>query len=103
MSRQHGFSLPETLVALLLLTLSISTLMRYQLVLAQGFVRQTEQREAWRQAASGFEGYQAHGWQTELTEQAGPGGCRVRVSTATGPTGRRAQLMLLQCSRSGVY
>jgi len=97
MTEQDGFSLPETLVALLLFTLSFTALMHYQLALSTGAQQQMQQREAWQMAWLHFEGYQAIGWQSSLVRQPGPTGCTLLQVTATSPLGRKAELSRLQC------
>ena len=99
MSKQKGFSLPETLVALLLFSLSFTALMHYQLAQAKGSRLQIQQREAWRRAWLRFEGYEAAGWQTTLEKKTGPAGCQLLTSTVVSPAGRSATLQKLRCDR----
>lgn len=96
MNDQRGFSLPETLVALLLFTLSFTALMHYQLALAKGAQRQMQQREAWRQAWQRFAGYQAPGWQTSLTQE-NAAGCMIVTARAVSSGGQEATLSQLRC------
>ncbi|MCX8956874.1 prepilin-type N-terminal cleavage/methylation domain-containing protein [Erwinia psidii] len=96
MNSQRGFSLPETLVALLLFTLSFTALLNYQLMLAQGAQQQIQQREAWRQAWLRFEGYQAPDWRTSL-EKENVQGCLMWTASAISSGGRRAVLSQLHC------
>ncbi|WP_428943938.1 prepilin-type N-terminal cleavage/methylation domain-containing protein [Pantoea sp. FN060301] len=98
MNRQGGFSLPETLVALLLFATGATAMMQYQLALGKGFQLQAEQREAWRQAWQRFEGELSSGWRGTLREEPGPAGCKLLASQATGPAGRSAVLTLLRCA-----
>ncbi len=97
MNNQHGFSLPETLFALLLFSLSTTALMQYQLALAKGFELQTQQRNALRLAWQRFEGYQAPEWRSELSSRPGPHGCQLQTANVTSPAGREAELTLLVC------
>lgn len=97
MKNQQGFSLPETLVALLLFACSLTALMHYQLALAKGFQLQAQQREAWRYALQRFEGYQPDDWQSSVVQQMGPANCPLLTATVISPLGRQAQLALLQC------
>lgn len=94
---QQGFSLPETLVALVLFSSSLTALMQYQLALARGFQLQAQQREAWRYAMQRFEGYQPQGWQTTLTQLPGAAGCPQFTAAVKSPLGRKAQLTILRC------
>lgn len=100
MRRQQGFSLPETLVALLLFASSLVALMHYQTALIKGFQLQAEQKEAWRYAWQRFEGYQPPGWQSSLTQQAFSG-CQLLTSSVISPMGRKASLTLLRCPQAG--
>ncbi|MGB9098944.1 prepilin-type N-terminal cleavage/methylation domain-containing protein [Erwinia sp.] len=97
MKNQRGFSLPETLVALLLFASSLTALLQYQLALAKGFQLQNQQRQAWRYALQRFEGYQPPGWQTSIVQQLGPAGCPLLTTYVVSPLGRKAQLALLSC------
>lgn len=97
MKNQMGFSLPETLVALLLFACSLTALLQYQLALAKGFQQQAQQREAWRYALQRFEGYQPANWQSAVVQQVGPANCPLLTATVVSPLGRQAQLTLLRC------
>ncbi len=99
MNKQAGFSLPETLVAMLLFALSFTALMHYQLAQAKGFQLQIQQREAWRRAWLRFDGYETAEWRTTLDKKIGPAGCQLLTSTAVSPAGREARLEQLRCDR----
>lgn len=58
LTNEQGFSLVETLFALLLFSLSFTALMHYQQALGLGFQQQWLQREAWRNAQQRLEGQQ---------------------------------------------
>lgn len=100
MNKQGGFSLPETLVALLLFSLSFTALLHYQLAQAKGFQLQIQQREAWYRAWLRFEGYEAAGWETTLGKKMGPAGCQLLTSIAVSPAGREATLQQLRCNKN---
>ncbi|GAB7209906.1 hypothetical protein OS31_14120 [Dickeya oryzae] len=51
-----GFSLPETLVAMLLFAVSLAGLLQYHQVLQQSLLHQMQQRQAWRLAHQKLEG-----------------------------------------------
>ncbi|WP_312046554.1 prepilin-type N-terminal cleavage/methylation domain-containing protein [Erwinia sp.] len=93
----QGFSLPETLVALLLFSISSLALIQYQLALGRGFQLQQQQREAVRLARQRFEGYQAPGWQTTLEQQTLTGSCLLLTSRVISPVGAKAALSQLRC------
>ena len=48
--RQRGFSLPETLLALVLLIATVTALAGYQRGLANGFMQLNQYRQLWRDA-----------------------------------------------------
>lgn len=96
-AEQQGFSLPETLVALLLFSLSSLALTQYQLALGRSFQLQLQQREALRLARQRFEGYQAPGWQATLAQQAAENGCVLLTASVISPLGARAELTQLHC------
>ena len=95
--KQQGFSLPETLFAILLLAMSVSALLNYHRALALGFSQQWQQREAWRAAAQRLSGREIPGWQSHLSRRGGPGGCELETAEVTGPHQRRAALSVLRC------
>lgn len=99
MNSQRGFSLPEALVALLLFTLSCTTLLNYQQTLAKGFQQQVEQRESWRRAWLRFEGYQGPNWQTSLSQEHLQG-CSMLTASAVSHGGQHASLSQLHCEHS---
>lgn len=98
---QRGFSLVETLFALLLFSLSIMALMRYQLVLAEGFQQQWQQRSAWRNARQLLQGNPLEGWQAQVQQKGGPEGCQLLMAKTVSPSGRRAELVQLRCPAVG--
>ncbi|ATZ12494.1 prepilin-type N-terminal cleavage/methylation domain-containing protein [Erwinia amylovora] len=98
---QRGFSLVETLFALLLFSVSLTALMKYQQVLGQGFQQHWQQREAWRQAFQRLQGNlpvnETTGWHSQLSSRSGPAGCRLLSAQVTSPAGRQAALTQLNC------
>ncbi|WP_426617425.1 prepilin-type N-terminal cleavage/methylation domain-containing protein [Raoultella sp. R2A007] len=50
LSREHGFSLPETLLAMVLLLMVVTALGGYQRGLASGFIQLNQYRQLWRDA-----------------------------------------------------
>lgn len=97
MGDQKGFSLPETLVALLLFAICVTGLMHYQLAQARSFQMQIQQREAWRAVQQRLDGYQPEGWQTEINAQLFVPGCQLVHAKVTGSLKRQASLTRLQC------
>ncbi len=97
LNKQHGFSLPETLFALLLFAIGLTALLHYQRALLQGFAGQWQQREAWRYAAQRLNGYEKPGWKATLHTEIGPSGCRFLIVQVASPAGRQASLSSLHC------
>ncbi|XIH01234.1 prepilin-type cleavage/methylation domain-containing protein [Pantoea sp. SGAir0418] len=95
--RQQGFSLAETLVAMLLLAMTISTLLQYHRALALGFSQQWQQRQAWQVAGQALLGRDTAGWHIVHQPQSLPGGCVLDRVTVTGPHQRTASLARLNC------
>ncbi|MEH2919652.1 prepilin-type N-terminal cleavage/methylation domain-containing protein [Samsonia erythrinae] len=58
-ANQSGFSLPETLAAALLFTVSLNGLLQYHQILQQSFQHQWQQRQAWRLASQLLDAYEA--------------------------------------------
>lgn len=98
---EQGFSLVETLFALLLFSLSFTALMQYQQALGVGFQQQWQQREAWRNALQRLEGHEPPGWRTTLHSRGGPAGCLLLTAEVVSPAGRRAELTRLRCPGKG--
>ncbi|WP_244216794.1 prepilin-type N-terminal cleavage/methylation domain-containing protein [Rahnella bruchi] len=103
---QQGFSLPEALIAMLLLSVSLLGLMNYYQSLTYGFMRQWQTQEAWTEAHSQLEAHAASGKGTEpLAENwnyqfSGVSACqlcqRVQVIVQT-PAKYQAVLHRLEC------
>lgn len=55
--QQRGFSLPEALIAVFLLSVSLLGLLQYYQALSTGFTRQWQFRQAWSQAQNLLEAY----------------------------------------------
>ena len=96
--QQQGFSLAETLVAMLLLAMSISALLHYHRVLTLSFSQQWQQRQAWRVAGQALLGHDVPGWQIQRQQQLQPGGCVLERATVRGPQQRTASLERLDCT-----
>ena len=99
LSRQRGFSLPETLLALVLLIVTVTALAGYQRGLASSSMQLTQYRQlcrdAWRfgqlspPAIAG--GHQISRMQTSMQR------CVSITVTITMPAARRAQMTRLHC------
>lgn len=99
MQREKGFSVAETLLALLLFAISLTALLHYQRILATGFYQQWQQREAWRVAARRLQGQESEGWQTTLHVQPAPEGCLLWQATASRPGLAAVTLSQLRCDQ----
>lgn len=105
---EKGFSLPEALIATLLLSVSILGLLQYYQSLTQGFIRQWQFRQAWSEAHAQLDAYAVtgkgyaislSGWESQITVVAGRDGCETAIARIRTPSGYIAQSFRLLCSR----
>ena len=97
--RQGGFSLPETLLALVLLIATVTALAGYQRGLASGFMQLNQYRQLWRDAWRFAQlsppvipaNRQISRMQTSVQR------CVSITVTITMPAARRAQMTRLHC------
>ena len=94
---QQGFSLIETLFAVLLFTLSLTALLHYYQALAEGFQQQWQQRNVWQNARQRLEGNPLDDWVSSIQQQPGPEGCQLVTVQVISPVGRHAELTQLFC------
>ena len=99
MKPEAGFSVVETLLALLLFAISLTALLHYQQRLSEGFYRQWQQREAWRVAARRLQGEESEGWRTTLQPLPAVEGCQLWQATAAKPGLAAATLSELRCGQ----
>jgi len=78
---QRGFSLPEALIAVFLLSVSLLGLLQYYQALSSGFTRQWQFRQAWSQAHNLLEGYAATGRSQPLSSWPSLAGWHGQVTT----------------------
>jgi len=105
-SAPRGFSLPEALVAMLLLSVSILGLLNYYQSLTYSFMRQWQVQQAWSDAHAQLEAYSVtghgtgplvKGWEYQLSGVSSEKSCElVRVAIQT-PTKYQAALQRLMC------
>lgn len=106
---QQGFSLPDVLLAVLLFSMTLLGLLRYQQVLLQQLTAHRHQQQAWLLAQSALEGYQwpqsvnslslnlPQGWQHNWQQQSQGLGCQMVTVTVTPPLGKEARLTRWFC------
>ena len=99
MKRQRGFSLPETVLAMALMVLTVTALGGYQRGMAQGTVQlnQTRQlwRDAWRYSQLSAPPSPARGQVSRMQTSAQR--CVSITVTISMPVAKRAQMTRLHC------
>ncbi|POT56521.1 prepilin peptidase-dependent protein C [Citrobacter amalonaticus] len=98
---QRGFSLPEVMLALVLMIMIVTALSGYQRVLMNSFATRHQYQQLWRYAwqqtqlrsFSPPENWQANRMQTTRA------GCVSISVTLSSPLGRQGQLMQLHCPK----
>lgn len=103
---QQGFSLPEALVAMLLLSVSILGMLNYYQSLTYSFMRQWQVQQAWSEAHAQLEAFSAtgsgtepmaKGWEYQVSDVSAGQSCElVRVAIHT-PAKYQAILQRLMC------
>lgn len=96
-ARTSGFSLVETLFALLLFSLSFTALLHYHQMLAEGFHQQWQYRQLWHEAWQRLEGNPLASPGGQLRIRSGPDGCELITATTATVAGRSATLVQLRC------
>ncbi len=101
-NREHGFSLTEVLLAMLLMVMVVTALGGYHRALASGFTSASQWRQLWRYA---WEQAQPEatslppGWKVQRG-QTTTGGCVSIDVTVTSPAGRQGNMVRLFCPNS---
>ncbi|MBF7996912.1 prepilin-type N-terminal cleavage/methylation domain-containing protein [Rahnella laticis] len=107
---QQGFSLPEALIAALLLSVSVLGLLNYYQSLTYGFMRQWQVQQAWSEAHSQLEAYaatgQSHetvmkGWEYQLSGISFGQSCQRVNIVIRSPAKYQAILQRLICKQDG--
>lgn len=99
LNQQRGFSLPEVMVAMVLMMIIVTALSGYQRALMESFIARSQYLQLWRQA---WQQTQLRSfsppvnWQVNRmqTTQAGCVSISVKLSS---PLGRQGQMMQLHC------
>lgn len=103
---QQGFSLPEALIAALLLSVSVLGLLNYYQSLSYGFMRQWQVQQAWSEAHSQLEAYSVTGkgtepvikdWQYQLSSLPSGARCKLISAVIQSPAKYHARLQRLLC------
>lgn len=100
--KQRGFSLPEVLLAIVLLVMVITALGGYQRALASGFHAWSQYRLLWRHA---WQQAQMHppplpaSWQVQKGQTSAQGCVSIRVIIIS-PVGRKGQMTRTFCPNS---
>ncbi|WAT01232.1 prepilin-type N-terminal cleavage/methylation domain-containing protein [Rouxiella chamberiensis] len=104
--REEGLSLPETLLAMLLLSISLLGLLNYYQSLSDGFNRQWQVRQAWSEAHDQLESFavtgkgkalEKRGWRAQITENAVTADCQRITATVETPLRYKSQLSRWIC------
>lgn len=99
LKRQSGTSLPEVLLAMMLLVMVITALAGTHRALMTGFMYDSQYRNIWRNAWQHIQWYPvmpAPGWQVKRM-QTSTAGCVSISVTITSPVGRQGQMSRLYC------
>lgn len=109
--RQEGFSLIETLVAMLLFSVTVLGLLRYQQTLTSQFHHYANEQKAWRLAAQALDLYPinvdedaslaAAGWRLSVTDRRLDERCAEVAAAVYGPGRVSVSLERLFCRSSG--
>ncbi|GKX58793.1 prepilin-type N-terminal cleavage/methylation domain-containing protein [Leminorella grimontii] len=109
--RQEGFSLIETLVAMLLFSVTVLGLMHYQQALTSQFYHYANEQKAWRLAAQALELYpisvdedavlKAAGWRFSVADRWLDERCDEVTAEVSGPGRVSVSLERLFCRPSG--
>lgn len=98
-AQQRGFSLPEVLLAMVLLVMVVTALSGYYRELVKGFEAYSHYQQVWRygQEQSALQpGPLPQGWRVNRVQTTTAGCVSISV-TITSPAGRQGQLLRLHC------
>lgn len=100
--QSRGFSLPEVLLAMVLMVMVVTTLGGYHRALAGGFSAASQWRQLWRvawQQAQRDEAPLPAGWQVRRGQTTAQGCVSISVSVIS-PAGRQGKMTRLFCPNS---
>ncbi|MEG3134367.1 prepilin-type N-terminal cleavage/methylation domain-containing protein [Rouxiella sp. T17] len=106
-----GLSLPETLLAMLLLSVSLLGLLHYYQSLSQGFSRQWQVRQSWSEAHDQLESFAVtgkgktldkKGWSAQITQSSATADCTRVTATIETPLRYTSQLSRWICKPADI-
>lgn len=100
--KQQGFSLPEVLLAMVLLVMVVTALGGFHRTLVADFALWNQYRSIWRQAwlqTQSATPVLSPGWQVQRL-QTSDAGCVSINATIISPSGRKGQMTRLHCPTS---
>ncbi|EPM9012467.1 prepilin-type N-terminal cleavage/methylation domain-containing protein [Klebsiella pneumoniae] len=95
LKRQRGFSLPETVLAMALMVLTVTALGGYQRGMAQGIVQLNQTRQLWRYSQLSAPPSPARGQVSRM--QTSRQRCVSITVTISRPVAKRVQMTRLHC------
>lgn len=110
-AKESGLSLPETLLAMLLLSVSLLGLLHYYQSLSQGFSRQWQVRQAWSEAYDQLESFAVtgkgksldkKGWRAQITQSPATADCQQVTAVIETPLRYTSQLSRWICQPADI-
>ena len=99
LNRQRGFSLPEVMLAMVLMIMIVTALSGYQRVLMNSFIIRNQYQQLWRHAWQQTQRYQFSlplNWQVNRMQTTSAGCVSINVKISS-PLGRQGQMTRLHC------
>ena len=99
LNRQSGFSLPEVMLAMVLMIISVTALSGYQRVLMNSILVRNQHQQLWRHAWQQTQLYAFStpvNWQVKRMQTTQAGCVSISV-TLSSPLGRQGQMRRLHC------
>ena len=99
LNRQRGFSLPEVMLAMVLMIMIVTALSGYQRALMNSFIIRNQYQQLWRHAWQQTQRYQFSSplnWQVNRMQTMSAGCVSINVKISS-PSGRQGQMTRLHC------
>lgn len=99
LNRQRGFSLPEVMLAMVLMIMIVTALSGYQRTLMNSFIVRNQYQQLWRHAWQQTQLYPFSppvNWQVNRMQTTGAGCVSISVKISS-PLGRQGQMTRLHC------